>query len=108
MDYSSVFYGKGGKGGKGKKYRQPRLDLYVVRIVHSLDGNLTFANSRPCHQCLKSLEGFNIRKVYYSVSFEENPNGYLVTSFKALLEDPNQHISYGNRNIMNDMYNQHR
>ena len=42
--------------------------VYVVR-VRRMDGS--FANSRPCQDCLRAMSRMKIRRVYYSISDNE-------------------------------------
>lgn len=57
---------------KYDKYLLEKCELYVVRISHSNDNkNNTFLKySKPCINCQKIINKFNIPKIYYSTNYD--------------------------------------
>lgn len=74
------------------------IDIIVIRVNNNNNNNIiTLKNSRPCSQCIETLQKYNIRKVYYSNEF-----GNIV--YENLHDMQKIHISAGYKYKDKDKY----
>ena len=68
------------------------IDIIIIRLNNN-NNTMNLKNSRPCSQCIETLQKHNIRKVYYSNEYGEIVYEYLKDMQKIHISSGHKHRS---------------
>ena len=81
-----------------KRRNLHRIDITVVQVLGNLD-NYRFSNSKPCINCLRSLQRLSAKKGYRvgNIYYFDNNSSMIKTTLNKLLIDDHPYVSRGSK-----------